>query len=86
VKQTPLPKAKAGAADRITIANADLTSESVALAGVREQARFLASEGDNDQVAPPHPIMDRTLAELRRQSHPILASLLLMVPGSSSAR
>jgi hypothetical protein len=66
VKQTPLPKAKAGAADRITIANADLTSESVALTGVREQARILASEGDNDQVAPPHPIMDRTLAELRK--------------------
>jgi hypothetical protein len=56
----------AGAADRITIANADLTSESVALAGVREQACILASEGDNDQVAPPHPIIDRTLAELRK--------------------
>jgi hypothetical protein len=66
VKQTPLPKAKAGAADRITIANADLTRGSVALAGVREQARILASEGDNDQVAPPHPIIDRRLAELRK--------------------
>jgi hypothetical protein len=38
----------------------------VALAGVRKQARILASEGDNDQVAPPHPIIDRTLAELRK--------------------
>ncbi|MGX7873151.1 hypothetical protein ACVDG5_010455 [Mesorhizobium sp. ORM6] len=66
VKQTPLPKAKAGSADTITIANADLSREAAALAGVREQARILASEGDDSQAAPPHPVIERTLAGLRK--------------------
>ena len=66
VKQAPLPKAKAGSADRITIANADLSREAAALAGVREQARILASEGDDSQAAPPHPVIERTLAWLRK--------------------
>jgi hypothetical protein len=44
VKRIPLPEAKAGTADRITIANADLSRESSALANVREQARIRASE------------------------------------------
>ncbi|MGO8920664.1 MAG: hypothetical protein ACLQJR_32625 [Stellaceae bacterium] len=66
VKQIPLPEAKAGTADRITIANADLSRESSALANVREQARILASEGSDDQAAPAHPIVDRTLAKLRK--------------------
>lgn len=35
VKQTPLPKAKPGTADRITIAGADLNREPSALATVR---------------------------------------------------
>ena len=66
VKQIPLPEAKAGTADRITIASADLGRESSALADVREQARILASEGGDDQAAPIHPIVDRTVARLRR--------------------
>jgi hypothetical protein len=67
VKQIPLPEAKAGTADRITIANADLLCrESSALANVREHARILASEGSDDQAAPTHPIVDRTLAKLRK--------------------
>jgi hypothetical protein len=66
VKQTPLPKAKAGSAHGITIANADLSREASPLAGVREQARILASEGDDSQAAPPHPIIERTLAGLRK--------------------
>lgn len=66
VKQTPLPEAKAGTAGRITIANADLSREPSVLANAREQARILASEGGDDQVAPPHPIVDRTLAKLRK--------------------
>lgn len=45
VKQIPLPKAKAGTADRITIANADLGRESLALASVRGQACIFVSEG-----------------------------------------
>ncbi|AGS25584.1 hypothetical protein [Rhizobium etli] len=66
MKQAPLPKAKAGSADRITIANADLSREPAALAGVREQARILASEGDDSRAAPPHPVIERTLAWLRK--------------------
>ncbi|HEY7301778.1 MAG TPA: hypothetical protein VH684_28135 [Xanthobacteraceae bacterium] len=66
VKQIPLPEAKAGTADRITIANADLSRESLALANVREQARILASESSDDQAVPTHPIVDRTVAKLRK--------------------
>jgi hypothetical protein len=66
VKQIPLPEVKAGTADRITIANADLSRESSALANVREQARILASEGGDDLAAPPFPIIDRTLDRLRK--------------------
>ncbi|MGB3831272.1 MAG: hypothetical protein WA975_05350 [Mesorhizobium sp.] len=66
VKQTPLPKAKAGSADRITIASANLSREAAALVVVREQARILASEGDDNQAAPPHPVIERTLAWLRK--------------------
>jgi hypothetical protein len=53
-------------ADRITIAGADLSGEPSALSNMREQARILASEGDDDQISPPHPIVDRTLAKLRK--------------------
>lgn len=66
VKQTPLPKAKAGSADRVTIANADLNREAAALAGVREQARILASEGDDSKAASPHPVIEQTIAGLRK--------------------
>lgn len=67
VKQTPLPDAKPGTSDRITIAGADLGQESAALATAREQARILASEGDDNEVAPPHPIVDRTIAKISKE-------------------
>ncbi len=67
VKQTPLPEAKAGTSDKITIAGADLGRESSILATAREQARILASEGGDDQAAPPHPIIDRTIAKLGKE-------------------
>lgn len=57
VKQIPLPEAKPGTADRITIAGADLSRESSTLATAREQARVLASAGGDDQAttaAPDH--------------------------------
>lgn len=66
MKQTPLPKVKAGTVDRITIAGADLGREFLTLATAREQARILASEGGDDQAASPHPIVDRSLAKLRK--------------------
>lgn len=57
---------EAGASDSVTIADEDLSRESSALASVREHARIRASEGDEDQAAPSFPIIDRTLARLRK--------------------
>jgi len=56
VKQIPLPEAKSGAANEITIAGADLGGESSTLATAREQARILASDGGDDKPAWPHPM------------------------------
>ena len=67
VKQTPLPEAVPGTASRITIAGADLGGESSTLATAREQARILASEGSDEEAAPPHPIVDRTVAKLSKE-------------------
>jgi hypothetical protein len=67
VKQTPLPEAKPGASDRITIADGDLGRESANLAAAREQARIVASEGDHSVAVPPHPIVDRTIAKLGKE-------------------
>lgn len=66
VKQTPLPEAKPGAADRITISDGEFGRESANLAAAREQARVLASDGGDNEAAPPHPIVDRTIAALRK--------------------
>jgi hypothetical protein len=66
VKQIPLPEAKPGASDRITIADGDVSRESSALASVREQVRIRASEGDDDQAPPPFPIIDRALDRFRK--------------------
>ena len=66
VKQAPLPKAKAGGADRITIASGNFSRESAMLVDVRERARIVASDGDDDDTAPSHQIVERTLAKLRK--------------------
>ena len=66
VKQAPLPKAKAGGVDRITIASGNFSRESAMLVDVRERARIVASDGDDDDTAPSHPIVERTLAKLRK--------------------
>lgn len=66
VKQTPLPKAKAGTSDRITIAAGQLGPEPEVIATARENARLLASSIDADAVLPTNPIVDRTIAQLRK--------------------
>jgi len=66
VKQTPLSEAKPRAPDRITIADGEFGRESANLAAARERARVLASDGDDNEAAPPHPIVDRTIATLRK--------------------
>ena len=66
VKQSPLPKAKAGTSDRITIAAGQLGPEPEVIATARENARLLASSIDADAVLPANPIVDRTIAQLRK--------------------
>ena len=66
VKQTPLPKAKAGTSDRITIAAGELRPEPELIATARENARLLASSIDAEAVLPANPIVDRTIAQLRK--------------------
>jgi hypothetical protein len=66
VKQTPLPEAKPGAPDRITIADGEFGRESANLAAARERARVLACDGGDNEAAPPHPIVERTIATLRK--------------------
>lgn len=70
VERTPLPKAKEGTARKILIANADLSKEASTLSAVREQARIHASSGDDADEGPPHPIVSRTLAALRKAGKP----------------
>jgi hypothetical protein len=61
VTRIPLPKAADGNAAIVTIATANPSCEDQALAGVRERARILASDGGDDEAAPPQPIVDRTI-------------------------
>lgn len=66
VKQTPLPKAKAGTSDKITIAAGELRPEPELIAAARENARLLASSIDGDAALPANSIVDRTIAQLRK--------------------
>lgn len=66
VGQIPLPQARAGTGGSIAIASANLGPESSVLARAREEARILASEGIDNQTLPPHPVVARTLAKLRK--------------------
>jgi hypothetical protein len=65
VKRTPLPKSD-NSSGSITIANADLSRQGSTMASIREQARILASGASDDNVALPHPIIDRTISKLRQ--------------------
>jgi len=66
VRQTPLPKAGAGTSDRITIAAGQPGSEPEVIATARENARLLASSIDAEAILPANPIIDRTIARLRK--------------------
>ena len=66
VKQTPLPRARAGISDRITIAAGELRPEPELIANARENARLLASSIDAEAAIPANPIIDRTIAQLRK--------------------
>ena len=66
VKQTPLPKATADMSANITIAAGELRPESELIATARENARLLASSIDADMASVSHPIVDRTITQLRK--------------------
>lgn len=84
VERTPLPKANADTRRIITIANADLSREAAALFSAREQARILASSGDDHDDGPDHPIVARTIAALRKLREPEKG--LVSVSGSGLIR
>ncbi|VXC84539.1 hypothetical protein [Sphingomonas sp. AX6] len=67
VKQTPLPKTRDGGADRITIASGELRAESELIAEAREKARVLASTIEGIDKPFSNPIVDRTIAKLRKE-------------------
>ncbi|TGX53703.1 hypothetical protein E5A73_09995 [Sphingomonas gei] len=79
VKQTPLPKAKVGSEDKITIAGGELSQEQPSIAAVREQARILATGEKLD--AAPHPIVERTLAKLRKAKPSPIGIVSVAGPG-----
>ena len=66
VKQTPLPKAKVGTSDKITIAAGELRPESELVATARENARLLASSINSDMASSSHPFVERAIAQLRK--------------------
>lgn len=66
VKKTPLPRAKAGISDRITIAAGDIRAEPDLIATARENARVLASSIVVDAEPPANAIVERTITQLRK--------------------
>ncbi|MGF7156475.1 hypothetical protein [Novosphingobium gossypii] len=64
--QTKLPKAPRSTTDNVTIAAPELRDETAAVAAAREMARVRASDEPVGVI--PHPIIERTLAELRAAS------------------
>jgi hypothetical protein len=66
VKQTPLPKARPGIPERVTIAAGQYSEESASLQSAREQARVLASSSGGNDGAPSSPMVAKTIARLRK--------------------
>lgn len=66
VKQIPLPPTKDGISSRVTIAAAELRPEPELIAAAREKARLLASTVDDGATMPTHPIVERTIVQLRK--------------------
>jgi len=80
VQQTPLPKTNADTSSTITIAAGELRAEPELLAAARENARLLAASIDADAVAPANPIVERTIAQLRK-AKPSTTNGLVSVEG-----
>ncbi|MDR6790758.1 hypothetical protein J2Y58_004141 [Sphingomonas sp. BE138] len=76
LKQTPLPRAKAGTATTITIAAGELRQEPEAITAARENARVLASSVAHEESPSPDPIVERTAGRLRKAKPAGLAGLV----------
>ncbi|WP_054529065.1 hypothetical protein [Erythrobacter sp. SG61-1L] len=63
---TPLPPSPDPGTGRITIAGAELRDEPAPLTLARENARVLLSSPAGEPAIAPHPIVERTLARLRK--------------------
>ncbi len=66
VQQTPLPAADAEGPDRATIAAGEIRIEPDLIAAARDNARVLASSADLEGDRPAHPLIERTIAKLRK--------------------
>jgi hypothetical protein len=66
VKQTPLPKARTGISETVTIAAGLYSEEPASLQSAREHARVLASSSGGNDAAPSSPIVVKTIARLRK--------------------
>jgi len=62
----PCPSARPGTPERITIAAGVLAREPALVAEARERARIAASGDGDAEEAVPHPVVERTLAKLRK--------------------
>ncbi|RYL99966.1 hypothetical protein EWH10_06430 [Sphingobium fuliginis] len=61
-----MPRVQADASDTITIAAGDTKPDSDFIVSVREEARVLASSFSADAQVPNHPLVTRTIAQLRK--------------------
>lgn len=66
VKQTPLPSPEARGPDRITIAAGEIRIEPDLIAAARDNARVLAFAADLEADRPAHPLIERSIAKLRK--------------------
>lgn len=64
--RAPLPSREGAENIRITIADPDLSRQGAALAAVHQRARSLAAAGDDGCPTLSHPIVERTIAHLRK--------------------
>jgi hypothetical protein len=76
VKQTPLPPTKTGTSERVTIAAGELKPEPDLIAAARENARIAASSIDAGVELPSHPIVERTVAKLRKAKPDAITGLI----------
>jgi len=81
VEQAALPASAGRFIDKVVIASADLGPQSETIARAREEARVLASESQGDLTTPSHPVVERTLAKLRKGKPSDVGMVITDAPG-----